>query len=142
VATAEEVKDVYELEVDSRQHDQQKCFVTENTHPDKNVHNSQELRHRQSAHLNTGDMLKLKQKNCGVYFSRTKNTINCEPCQSGKITRNPFHASSSHATAWTADENVGELRKQLNAADSRIEELEKELLKVHQQMLDHLSDFQ
>jgi hypothetical protein len=30
----------------------------------------------------------------------------------------------------------------LNAADRRIEELEKELLNVHQQMLDHLSDSQ
>lgn len=28
------------------------------------------------------------------------------------------------------------------AAESKIEELEKELLKVHQQMLDHLSDSQ
>jgi hypothetical protein len=63
VATAKEVKGVYELEVDSPQHDQQKCFLTENTHPYKNIHNGQELRHRRSAHLNTGDMLKLKQKN-------------------------------------------------------------------------------
>jgi hypothetical protein len=45
VATAKRVKGVYELEVDSPQHDQQKCFVTENTHPNKNIHNSQELRH-------------------------------------------------------------------------------------------------
>jgi hypothetical protein len=111
--------------------------VTENTHSDKNTHNGQELWHRQLAHLNIGDMLKLKQKNCGVYFSRTKDTINCEPCQSGKIKRSPFHASSSHATAQTGDENAGELREQLNAADRRIEELKKELLKVHQQMLDH-----
>jgi hypothetical protein len=65
----------------------------------------------------------LKQKNCGVYSSRTKDTINCEPCESGKITRSPFHASSSHATTQTGDENAGELREQLNAADRRIEEL-------------------
>jgi hypothetical protein len=103
--------------------------VTENTHPDKNVHNSQELRHCRSAHLNTGDMLKFKQKNY-VYFSRTKDTINCEPCQSGKITRSP-HVSSSHATAQAGDENAGKLQEQLNAADRRIEGLEKELLKVH-----------
>jgi hypothetical protein len=77
-------------------------------------------------------MLKFKQKNYGVYFSGTKDIINCEPCQSGKITRSIFLASSSHATAQTGDENVGELREQLNAADRRIEELEKELLKVHQ----------
>jgi len=44
--------------------------------------------------------------------------------------------------AQTRDENVGVLREQLNAAESKIEELEKELLKVHQQMLDHLSDSQ
>jgi small-conductance mechanosensitive channel len=87
-------------------------------------------------------MLKFKQKNCGVYFSRTRDTINCEPCQSEKITRSPFHVSSSHATAQTGHENAGELREQLNAADHRIEELKKELVKVHQQMLDHLSDSQ
>jgi hypothetical protein len=46
VATAKEVKGVYEPELHSPQRDQQKCFVTENTHPDKNIHNSQELRHR------------------------------------------------------------------------------------------------
>jgi hypothetical protein len=40
--------------------------------------------------------------------------------------------------AQTGDENVGELREQLNAADGRI----KELLKVHLQMLDHLIDSQ
>jgi hypothetical protein len=85
VATAKYVNGVYELEVDSTQHDEQKCFVTENTHPDKNVHNSQELRHRRSAHLNAGD--KFKQKNCSVCISRTRDTINCEPCQIGKITR-------------------------------------------------------
>jgi hypothetical protein len=45
VATAKEVKGVYKLEVDSPQHGQQKCFVTENTHPDKNVHNSQDDQH-------------------------------------------------------------------------------------------------
>ncbi|XP_023727359.1 thyroid receptor-interacting protein 11 isoform X4 [Cryptotermes secundus] len=44
--------------------------------------------------------------------------------------------------AQTRDENTGVLREQLNAAEHRIEELEKELLKVHQQMLDHLSDSQ
>jgi uncharacterized protein (UPF0335 family) len=50
------------------------------------------------------------------------------------------NTSSSHATAQTGDENAGELREQLNAAVRRIEELEKELLKVYQQVLDHLSD--
>jgi hypothetical protein len=44
-------------------------------------------------------MLKFKQKSWVVYFSRTKDKINCEPCQSGKIVRSPFLASSSHATA-------------------------------------------
>jgi len=44
--------------------------------------------------------------------------------------------------AQTRDENTEVLREQLNAAESKIEELEKELLKVHQQMLDHLSDSQ
>jgi hypothetical protein len=62
VATAKGVKGVYELEVDSLQHDQQKCFMTENTHPDKNIHNDQELWHRRLAHLNIGNMLKFKQK--------------------------------------------------------------------------------
>jgi hypothetical protein len=80
-------------------------------------------------------------ENCGIYFSRTKDTISCEPCQSGKITRNPFLSSLSHATAQTGDENAGELREQFTA-DRRIEELEKELLKVYQQMLDHLSALQ
>jgi hypothetical protein len=73
--------------------------VTENTHPDKNIHNGQEFWHRRLPHLNIGDMLKLKQKSCHVYFPRTKDTINCELCQSGKITRNHFLASSSHAAA-------------------------------------------
>jgi hypothetical protein len=56
---------------------------------------------------------------------RPHNTIICEPCQSGKITRSPFLASSSHAIAQTIDENAKELREQFNAADHRIEELEK-----------------
>jgi hypothetical protein len=77
VATAKEVRGIYELEVDSPQHDQQKCFVTENTHPDKNIHNGQEFWHCRLAHLNIGDMLKLKQKNCGLTES-LKSSVHCE----------------------------------------------------------------
>jgi hypothetical protein len=75
VATAKEVKGVYELEVDSPQHDQQKCFVTENTHPDKNVQNSQELRHRRSAHLNTGDAEVQTEKTVVYIFQEPKTPL-------------------------------------------------------------------
>jgi hypothetical protein len=40
----------------------------------------------------------IETKNCCVHFSRIKDRINCEPCQSGKII-SPFLASSSHVTA-------------------------------------------
>jgi hypothetical protein len=43
VATAKEFGGVYELEVDTPQHDQQKCFEAGNTCPRRNIQDGQEL---------------------------------------------------------------------------------------------------
>jgi hypothetical protein len=94
VGTAKDVGEIYELEFE----DKLKCYAVSQPKPNRANIKSRALWHQRLVQYNAADMLKLKQIDRGVNFSDSENKVDCIPCVTGKLARQPFPLSKSRAS--------------------------------------------
>ena len=94
VGTAKDVGGIYELEVE----DKLKCYAISQPKANRANIQSPALWHQRLVHLNAADMLKLRKIDCGVNFPDSENKLDCIPCVTGKLARQPFPLSESRSS--------------------------------------------